>query len=127
MNSEDCYDWYEEDFTAFLLSLDLPAYRKDTPTRIALINEKASFAEKFSEMISKCRFRSFSDKFYSNISAQLPQIKRNFDLLCEIIDFYDSADLASAQKQFNMLMDSLVDQLFISNIYWPKLPTTFLE
>lgn len=127
MNSEDCYDWYEEDFTAFLLSLDLPAYRKDTPTRIALINEKASFAEKFSEMISKCRFRSFSDKFYSNISAQLPQIKRNFDLLCEIIDFYDSADLASAQKQFNMLMDSLVDQLFISNIYWPKLPTTFFR
>ena len=97
MNRENRYDWYEEDFTAFLISLDLPVYRKDTPTRIVISTEKESFSAKFSEMLTKHRFRSFSDAFYDSLSVHLPQIKRNFDLLCEIIDFYDNADLASAQ------------------------------
>lgn len=127
MDRENCYDWYEEDFTSFLLSLDLPAYRKDIPTKTALSAEKKEFVLRFSEMISKNRFRSFSDGFYNALSAQLPQIKKNFDLLCTIIDYYDNADLSAAQESFDSLMVRLKGQLLISNIYWPKYPTTFFR
>ena len=85
MDNEKRYDWYEEDFASFLLSLNLPAYRKDMPTKVALSSEKETFVSGFDEMIGKRKFRSFSDKFYKAIESVLPDIKRNFDLLTTII------------------------------------------
>lgn len=127
MNNDTHYDWYEEDFAAFLLSLDLPAYRKDMSTKAALVAEKEAFITKFNEMLSKNQFRGFSNKFYENLADCLLSIKKNFDFLCEIIDFYDSADMASAQKSFDELMNNLKKQLFINDIYWPQPPTTFFR
>ena len=88
-NNENRYNWYEEDFAAFLLSLDLPAYRKDMPIKKSLETEKESFVTKFNEMLTKNRFRGFSNRFYNDLSVQLPLIKKNFDALCQIIDYYD--------------------------------------
>lgn len=124
-NNENRYNWYEEDFAAFLLSLDLPAYRKDMPIKKSLETEKESFVTKFNEMLTKNRFRGFSNRFYNDLSVQLPLIKKNFDALCQIIDYYDNADMSSAQKRFDILMQQLKDYLFINNIYWPKYPTSF--
>lgn len=45
MDNEKRYDWYEEDFASFLLSLNLPAYRKDMPTKVALSSEKETFVD----------------------------------------------------------------------------------
>ena len=57
MDNEKRYDWYEEDFASFLLSLNLPAYRKDMPTKVALSSEKETFVSGFDEMIGKRKFR----------------------------------------------------------------------
>lgn len=125
MDNEKRYDWYEEDFASFLLSLNLPAYRKDMPTKVALSSEKETFVSGFDEMIGKRKFRSFSDKFYKAIESVLPDIKRNFDLLTTIIEEYDNADMASAQNSFDLLMDGLKSHFFIRDIFWPHLPTNF--
>ena len=125
MISDDRFDWYEEDFVAFLLSLDLPAYRKDIPIDKAVQGEQESFINAFNEMIAKNRFRFFSDDYYSALSSILPQIIDNFSALSEIIECYDNAEMAKAQQKFDELLDSLKDYLFISNIYWPYHPTRF--
>lgn len=125
MNSSEHYDWYEEDFVSFLLSLDLPAYRKDMPIDKAVKGEQESFINALKEMIAKKRFRFFSNSFYSALSSILPQIKDNFSALINIIDYYDNADMAAAQYKFDELMESLKEYLFVRNIYWPYLSTDF--
>ena len=125
MGNKENYDWYEEDFTSFLLSLSLPAYRKDIPLKEALLAEKESFVASFNEMISKHRFMSFSNAFYANLSAQLLHIKTSFDLLCKIVNYYNRGDMAGAQGAFDTLMDILSRHLFIFDITWPDFPSSF--
>lgn len=121
------YEWYEQDFTAFLLSLNLPAYYKDTPMKEAIEAEKALFVEKFKSMISKKHFRGFSDSFYDTILSFLPEIKKNFDVISDIIDSYDHADMAAAQIKFDEMMKNLLPHLFVTDIFWPWDRTTFFR
>lgn len=125
MGNKENYDWYEEDFTSFLLSLSLPAYRKDIPLKEALLAEKESFVVSFKEMISRHRFMSFSNAFYADLSAQLPHIKTSFDLLYKIVNYYNRGDMAGAQRAFDTLMDILSKHLFIFDITWPDFPSSF--
>lgn len=119
------FSWYEEDVTAFLLSLDLPVYRKDTPMLEALQAEKTAFETHFQDVLCQNKFRAFSNTFYDSLVSLLSEISSIFQSLIDIICFYDTADMASAQFEFEHMMDSLLSHLFISNIYWPYLPTTF--
>ena len=125
MGNKENYDWYEEDFTSFLLSLSLPAYRKDIPLKEALLAEKESFVVSFKEMTSRHRFMSFSNAFYADLSAQLPHIKTSFDLLYKIVNYYNRGDMAGAQRAFDTLMDILSKHLFIFDITWPDFPSSF--
>lgn len=127
MISDDRYDWYEEDFVAFLLSLDLPAYRKDMPIDKAVKGEQESFVNAFNDMLTKKRFRFFSDAFYSELSSILPQISVNFNALSEIIECYDNAEMAKAEQKFDELLEALQEYLFIGDIYWPYHPTRFFR
>ena len=106
-NNESRYNWYEEDFAAFLLSLDLPAYRKNMPIKKSLETEKESFVTKFNEMLTKNRFRGFSNRFYNDLSVQLPLIKKNFDALCQIIDYYDDfkTNVIQIAESFLLIID----------------------
>ena len=112
------YDWYEQDFTSFLLSLDLPVYRKNSTINEIVETEKIAFTEKFSNMIAMRRFRGFSDSFYDSILKLFPEIKKVFDAICKILDEYDNSDFASAQHEFDSMMDKLLPYLFVKPIYW---------
>ena len=119
------YEWYEQDFTSFLLSLHLPAYRKDMPMKEAIEAEQSGFVKKFNSMIAKKQFRGFSDSFYDTLLGLLPQIKRNFIAISEIIDSYDHADMATAQKKFDEMMKNLLPYLYITDIFLPGDRTNF--
>ena len=120
MSNISHHNWYEEDFVSFLLSLNLPAYRKNTSIETILSTEKKSFTSKFKKMFFQQRFRIFSATFYDTLSVQLPKIKQNFDRLHKILNSYNNADMSAAQTQFNDLMSNLKENLFIQNIYWPQ-------
>lgn len=113
------YEWYEQDFTSFLLSLHLPAYRKDMPMKEAIEAEQSDFVKKFNAMIAKKQFRGFSDAFYDALLDLLPQIKENFISISDIIDSYDHADMATAQTKFDAMMNNLLPYLYITDIFWP--------
>ena len=123
MDKDDRYKWYEEDFTSFLLSLELPAYRKNKPLKNTLEDEKKEFSKRFNDMIAKRRFRTFSDEFYDAIKKTLPEIRKNCSLLIDTVEIYDNADMAGAQSLFDSLMGRLIDHLFINDIFWPWNPT----
>ena len=127
MREKERYDWYERDVSAFMLSLDLPAYRENMPLNTVVSEEKKTFVTKFSEMLEKNKFRGFSDNFYESLAKTLPEIKDSFEQLTQIIDYYDNADLASAQKAFDVMMERLKEFLFISDIYWPNTKQTFFR
>lgn len=112
----ESYSWYEQDFTAFLLSLNLPAYRKNIPISKILDNEKKDFVRKFKNMIDLKRFRGFSDTFYDSLKKLLPRINVLFKELIDIIELYNNSDLAAAQHKFDNMMDSLRDYIFINQI-----------
>ena len=117
--------WYEEDFTAFLLSLNLPAYRKDMIIIDVIKSEQEQFKSHFKEMIERDKHRGFSKRFYNSLDELLPKVEYVFQSLIDILGFYDSADLASAQNLFDKVMSSLRPYLFIQDIFWPYHPTTF--
>jgi len=127
MEELERYDWYECDFTAFLLSLHLPAYRRDMPIKEAIEKEKDSFETGFTEMIRKKLFRRFSDHFYDSLASKLPEIKKIFDLLVSIIDAYDNADMATAQERFNLMMEQVKPYFILSDISWPQYTDRFFR
>ena len=118
MCTENRYNWYEVDFTRFLLSLELPVYKKEMALKDILEGEKRTFDVQFDEMILRNKFRRFSDTFYDKLAANKTSIMAIFDLLCEVINQYDNADMANAQNTFDRLMEDLQDHLFISNVFW---------
>lgn len=95
------YSWYEEDFTSFLLSLDLPAYRENKPLNDIIKEEKEQFVSRFKEMLSLNRFRTFSESFYRALDEKLSDVVSSFQSLLRIIEAYDNADMAKAQLEFD--------------------------
>ena len=118
-------DWFDEDFTAFLLSIKLPADRKGKTIKTVLKDEKASFITGFTKMLETKKNRRFSDAFYDSLANQRRGIEKGFNLLMRIIDFYDNADMGAAQEEFDVLMNTLKPHLFLSDIYWPQVPSEF--
>lgn len=121
------YFWYEEDFTSFLLSLDLPAYRENKPLNDIIKEEKEQFVSRFKEMLSLNRFRTFSESFYLALDEKLSDVVSSFQSLLRIIEAYDNADMAKAQLEFDEMMVALRPYLFISDMFWPYLPTNFFR
>lgn len=121
------YFWYEEDFISFLLSLDLPAYRKNKPLYDVIKEEKELFVSRFKEMLSLNRFRTFSELFYRALDEKLSDVVSSFQSLMRIIEAYDNADMAKAQFEFDEMMVALRPYLFISDIFWPYHPTNFFR
>ena len=115
---EKTYVWYEQDFTSFLFSLDLPVYRKNPTIKETVETEKITFTANFLDMIALKRFRGFSDSFYDSLLKLLPEIKKGFDTIIKILDEYDNSDFASAQHEFDSMMDKLLPYLFVKPIYW---------
>ena len=77
------------------------------PIKKSLETEKESFVTKFNEMLTKIRFRGFSNRFYNDLSVQLPLIKKNFDALCQIIDYYDDfkTNVIQIAESFLLIID----------------------
>lgn len=118
-------DWFDEDFTAFLLTLKLPADRKGKTIKSTIKKEKESFVARYTDMLESNKHRKFSEGFYKSLADQLPKIRKVFNLLSRIIEFYDNADMAAAQEEFDTLMNLLESHLFLSDIYWPYAPSGF--
>lgn len=125
MSELDRFSWYEEDFTAFLLSLKVPAYRKGENLSKSLKNEKRQFLSSYKKMLHNKRFRHFSAEFYSALSLATDSIKRNFDILLKTVEYYDNADMAAAQASFDLLMEGLLNDLFICDISFPEYPSCY--
>lgn len=117
------HGWYEDSFISFLLSLKLPAIRKDMPLKNALEAEKQSFTKGFLQMLMDTNYRRFSGEFYSRLSDALMEIKSNFNFLIRIVEAYDNADNALAQSLFDQLMQELLPHLMKTDLYFPFLPT----
>ena len=118
-------DWFDEDFTAFLLSLKLPSDRKGKTIKAALKDEKASFLNGFTKMLEAKKNRRFSDDFYDALANQRREIEKIFNLLIRIVNSYDNADMGAAQEEFDVLMNALKPHLFLSDIYWPQAHSAF--
>lgn len=79
------YFWYEEDFTSFLLSLDLPAYRKNKPLYDVIKEEKNYFY-----LASKRCFRlidsaHFQNRFIALLMKSYRMSFQAFNLSCELL------------------------------------------
>ena len=100
-----------------MLSLDLPAYRKNKPLYDVIKEEKKLFLSRFKEMLSLNRFRTFSESFYRALDEKLSDVVSSFQSLMRIIEAYDNADMAKAQFEFDEMMVALRPYLFIRDIF----------
>ena len=113
------HGWHEDDFITFLLSLKLPAVRKDMPLKKAIEDEKQRFITDYTKMINRKGYRRFSEEFYTKLSDALMDIKSNFSFLIRIVEAYDNADNALAQTLFDQMMQELLPHLLRSDLSFP--------
>ena len=113
------HGWHEDDFITFLLSLKLPAVRKDMPLKKAIEDEKQRFITDYTKMINRKGYRRFSEEFYTKLSDALMDIKSNFSFLIRIVEAYDNADNALAQTLFDQMMQELLPHLIRSDLSFP--------
>ncbi|MEY8001932.1 hypothetical protein AB8U03_17410 [Clostridium sp. Mt-5] len=110
------YNWYEEDFTSFLLKYNLPAYNKNFEIKRYYKKMMDNFLSDFDNMINRKENRFHSQEFYKKLSETKKDIRINFKKILKVFSLYDNLNFKEAQIVFDDLLENMKDDLLITGI-----------
>lgn len=110
------YDWYEEDFAAFLLKYDLPVYNREYEIKEYYHNMACNCLNDYDTMLSIHKNRSHSDTFYDALEVAKSDVSDHFARIEKVLKLHDASDYKQAQEIFDEMMEELKNEILIRTI-----------